>query len=582
MSEIRINGIAVSAGIKIGKALVSFDKSLEEKINEDLISEEEIENLLKYFEIVKAEALDDLNILVKETHEKLGSDKAAILEVQKELLNDPIINAEVHKRIIENRYNLERAIKDVIHKFVDQFLNMENEYFRDRASDIKDLGKRLLKIINGKKGILPLNMMGNSILVTDDITPSEAVQLNKGNILAFITKHGGRTSHSVFIARSLKIPAIVGLGDKIDKIEEGNTLIIDGDSGTIIINPETSTIEEFKAKIKDEEEPNILSSNNSLVVTKDGIQIQITANIANKEEALLAKESGIEGIGLLRTEFLFMNHQNPPSEEEQYLIYKEIASSMNDKPIIFRTFDIGGDKSIPFAKIPKEANPFLGYRGIRISLDNKDLLTTQLKAILRASIYGNFMIMFPMISTKQEVKQVNAILNDVKNELELNHVPFDNNIKIGIMIEVPSAAIMAEQLAKEIDFFSIGTNDLIQYTFAADRNNEKVSYLYDSFHPAFIQLLNTTLDGARKSNIPTKICGQMASNLVAIPLLVGLGFKEFSIELSSQYEVKELISKLNHQSCGKLADRILQLDSRDEIWSELMEFHNQLENAINH
>lgn len=414
-------------------------------------------------------------------------------------------------------------------------------------------------------------------MVADDLAPSDTVQLNKKYVQGFVTRVGGKTSHTAILSRSLGIPAVVGLGENIEQINDGDFLIIDGSTGTCIVNPDNQLTKEYEVKRKREEEElqELEKFTFKPAITTDGFRVEIAANIGTPAEAKPALEHGAEGIGLYRTEFLFMNETTMPSEEKQFAAYKQVVSTMGDKPVIIRTLDIGGDKELPYLSLPKEMNPFLGYRAIRLSLDQSELLVTQLRAILRASAYGKVKIMFPMISSLEEWRQAKHIFEEVKDQLAKEGVEFDPSVEVGIMVEVPSTAILADKFAKEVDFFSIGTNDLVQYTIAVDRMNEKIGYLYDHLHPAVIRLVKQVIEASHREGKWTGMCGGMAGDPLAAPLLIGLGLDEWSMVAGSIKKVKQVISQISRGECEKLLEEIQTLTTTSEVRKKLAEFQKE-------
>ena len=502
-----------------------------------------------------------------------------ILKAQQSFLNDPSFYPEIRKRIEQKSYSAEKAVQEVVDHFSALFAGMNDPYLKERSADLQDLGKRLLlNLSNNDRGIELSDIDEEVILAAEDLTPSDTVQLNKKFIQAFLTRIGGKTSHTAILARNFEIPAIVGVGEEFDKIENGDTLIIDGNTGVCILNPDQEIINEYQNKIKKEiEETELLNEfKKKSAITKDGYRIEIAANIGNPNEVNNALEKGAEGIGLYRTEFLFMNNSRMPTEEEQYEAYRTVVEAMKDKPVIIRTLDIGGDKELAYLPFSKELNPFLGYRAIRLTLDNEEIFITQLRAILRASACGKLKIMFPMVSNLDEWRSAKAITEKAKQQLKNDGIPYDEKIELGIMVEIPSAALLAEQFAQEVDFFSIGTNDLVQYTLAVDRMNEKVAYLYDYFHPAVLQLIKKTIDASHKAGKWTGMCGGMAGDPLAAPLLLGLGLDEWSMDAGSLSRVKQVITKLNYNSCKDLSIELIQLGTAEEIKARLLELNRKI------
>lgn len=577
MTETIVKGIGVSDGIRFGKALLYTPFSLQDESIEEFVSTEEVKNEINRLSLAKEKSLLELDDLIEQTKQSLGEEKAVILTGQQSFLADPVFYPEIEKLINNHLYSAEKAVKQVVDHFVSLFEGMANEYLRERSADIRDVGRRLLSHLQEKKDVQLSNLVKEEvILVADDLTPSDTVQLDKKFVLGFVTRVGGKTSHTAILSRSLGIAAVVGAGDGLASIQNGDFLIIDGSSGLCIINPNTQTTQEYKTNREKELEQHQFLQDFAFkpALTADGFQVEIAANIGTAMEAKPALANGAEGIGLYRTEFLFMNADRMPDEEEQYRAYKEVAEIMGDKPVIIRTLDIGGDKELPYLSLPKEMNPFLGYRAIRLCLDNRELFITQLRAILRASAYGKIKIMFPMISGLDEWKQAKAIYEEVRFDLKKEGIPFDEFLQLGIMVEIPSTALLADLFAKEVDFFSIGTNDLVQYSLAADRMNEKVAYLYDHFHPAVLRLIKGVIEASHKEGKWVGMCGGMAGDPLAAPLLIGFGLDEWSMDIGSVKKVKHVISRVDRQKCRNLVNELLQLDNAEKIRKRLEEIHS--------
>lgn len=472
------------------------------------------------------------------------------------------------EKVRSEKVNAEFALSEVTQQLVDIFSSMDSEYMRERAADFRDVSKRVLGLLSGKKSASLNDFEEAVVLFAHDLTPSDTAQLDRSKVAGFATNIGGRTSHSAIMARSMEIPAVVGLQDATSTVKNGDMIILDGSSGIILINPDSDTIatyQEKKVKFeKRQEEMKLYKDKPS--ITADGHEVELVSNIGNPQDALGARNNGAEGVGLYRTEFLYMGRDNFPSEEEQYNSYVAVCETLGtEKPVVIRTLDIGGDKELPYLPLPKEMNPFLGYRAIRLCLDRKDLFKTQLRAILRASAKGNIKLMYPMISTLSELREANAILAETQAELDAEGIAYNKEMEVGMMIEVPAAAIIADQLAKEVDFFSIGTNDLVQYTMAADRMNEQVSHLTQPFNPAVLRLIKMVIDAAHKEGKWAGMCGEMAGNLKAVPILLGLGLDEFSMSASSVLPVRVLLSRLNREEMRKLAEEALMLETAEEI-----------------
>jgi len=554
---------AASPGIAIGKALVYIEEELniEKNIIDNIV--EEKEKFHKAIEVTKHQ-LEDVR---KEALEKLGADKAAIFEAHSMVLQDPELITQVENKITDDKINAESATKDVIDGFIAIFESMDDEYMKERAADIRDVGTRILKNLMGIEIVNLANLSDEVILVAHDLTPSDTATMNKDKVLGFITNIGGRTSHTAIMARSLEVPAIVGLHDITSRIKNGDIIVFDGDEGIGYINPSEELLKEFQDKKKKFEENkrqlSLLKEKPS--ITLDGRRVEIAGNIGTPKDVDGVLENGGEGIGLYRTEFLYMNRNNMPTEEEQFEAYKEVLEKMQDKPVIIRTLDIGGDKELPYLDLPKEMNPFLGYRAIRICLDQPEIFRVQLRALLRASVYGNLKIMYPMISSVEEVRAANKILDEVKRELEAENIFYSKSFEVGIMIEIPAAAVIGDLLIKEVDFFSIGTNDLIQYTTAVDRMNEKISYLYQPFHPAILRMIKMVIDHAHNAGKWVGMCGEMAGDPKLAPVLLGLGLDEFSMSAGSILPARKVISQLSYEDMKDMATKALNLSTAEEV-----------------
>lgn len=577
MAELRIRGTGVSEGIRLGKVLLYKPLSNQDLPGRAVISEEEVNHELERLQLAKEKAYRELHELIERARVELGKDKAAILIAQQAFLNDPAFCPEMEKGIRQQKYAAEKAVTEVVERFAGLFEGMNDEYLRERASDVRDVGNRLVFCLQGKKGVQLAQIKEEVILVADDLAPSDTVQLNKKYIMGFVTRVGGKTSHTAILSRSLGIPAIVGIGEAIEQIHDGDFLIIDGSTGECIVNPGARLIKEYEEKRKIEEQAlrQLEEFTFKPAITTDGLRVEIAANIGTPAEAKPAVEQGAEGIGLFRTEFLFMSEARMPSEEKQFEAYKQVVITIENRPVIIRTLDIGGDKELPYLSLPKEMNPFLGYRAIRLSLDQRELLVAQLRAILRASAYGKVKIMFPMIASLEEWRQARAVLAEVMDRLTKEGVDFDPSVEVGIMVEVPSTAILADQFAKEVDFFSIGTNDLVQYTLAVDRMNEKVGYLYDHLHPAVIHLVKKVIEASHREGKWTGMCGGMAGDPLAAPLLIGLGLDEWSMVAGSIKKVKQVISLVSREECQKLLGEVLELGTTDDVRKRLEDFQKE-------
>ncbi|MGO5074280.1 phosphoenolpyruvate--protein phosphotransferase [Clostridium sporogenes] len=532
-------GIAASKGYAIGKIFIKEDINIEviEKSIDDTEKEKE------RFKSALSNTREQLERIKDKAQKEVGAEKAAVFDSHIMLLDDPEFAGAVEMNIESNKVNSEKALQEVIDMYSSIFASMEDEYMRERGADIKDVGKRIMLNIMGKSVNSMDDLDKDTIIVAQDLTPSDTAQLDKDKVIAFLTNIGGRTSHSAIMARTLEIPAIVGMKDITESVKNDDVVIVDGTEGVVIINPDKETIEKYeKSKesfLREKEELKKLI--NVETVTKGGKRVEVCGNIGKPQDVHQVLENGGEGVGLFRTEFLYMDRDNMPSEDEQFESYKYAVEKMEGKPVVIRTLDIGGDKKLPYLEMPEEMNPFLGYRAIRLCLDRKELFKVQLRALLRASAFGNLKIMFPMISSLSEFKAAKELLKECMNELKAEGKEFNENLETGIMVEIPAAAICADELAKHVDFFSIGTNDLIQYTLAADRMNEKISYLYDPMHPAVLRLIKMTIDAAHKEGKWCGMCGEMAGDENAIATLVEYGLDEYSMSASSILTAKKII-----------------------------------------
>ena len=558
-----LKGKGISSGIGLGKALLLKDEEIKpEKIQiEDVAAEKEV--FYKAIHEVEAET--------EELISKLSGTEKDIMQAYLTILQDPTLIEETLKIIEQEKCNSDYATEIGFNTIIEMFENIDDPYMAARSRDISDMKKKILAKLLGKEEINLSQLPSNSILVTQELTTSDTAKLDLKNVAGIITIVGGVNSHMAIMARTHEIPAILGTKEIIQKIEENDFIAINGETGEIFINPseeERKNLEKIKQNLKQEKEELEIYKNQTST-TKDGHHVELLANIGGVQDVEIVINNTAEGVGLFRSEFLYMDTDDFPTEKEQFEAYKKVATKIPNKKIVIRTLDIGGDKNLKYMKLPKEENPFLGYRAIRIFLDDTSLFKVQLRAILAASFYGNLAIMLPMISSQEELRAAKKIIEEVKQELKQKEIPFDENIKIGIMIEIPSAAIMAEELAKECDFFSIGTNDLIQYTVAVERGNEKIANLYTHYHPAVIRLIKSAIDGAHKNHILCGMCGEAATDPLFIPLLVGLGLDEFSMNATKILPTRKLIRNLNFHNCQKLAEKILKLSSTEDIKSEL-------------
>ncbi|MDS0527208.1 phosphoenolpyruvate--protein phosphotransferase [Clostridium sp. SHJSY1] len=532
-------GIAASKGYAIGKVFVQEHEEI-------VITDSKVTDVSGEQQKLK-KALDDAREQLEKIKAKaaveMGEEKAAVFEAHITLLDDPEFTGAMNLEIETNSINAMKAVDSVTNTFVMIFESMEDAYMRERAADIKDVSKRIISNLAGKGGDAFAITEENTVVVAHDLTPSDTAQLDRSKVIGFMTNIGGRTSHAAIMARTLEIPAVLGLGDITTSVKNGDIVILDGISGDVVINPSEEVIAEYKAKKEKftREQEELKKLIDVKTTTKSGKRVEVCGNIGKPEDVLGVLANGGDGVGLFRTEFLYMDRDNAPTEEEQYESYKFVLEKMEGKQVVIRTLDIGGDKTLPYLPLPEEMNPFLGYRAIRLCLDRKELFKVQLRALLRASVYGDLCVMFPMISGLEEFMQAKEVVEECKAELKLEGKTFSEEIQWGIMVEIPAAAVYADELAKHVDFFSIGTNDLIQYTLAADRMSEKVSYLYNPMHPAVLRLIKMTIDGAHKHGKWVGMCGEMAGDEAAIPTLVEYGLDEFSMSATSILTAKKII-----------------------------------------
>lgn len=566
----RLTGIGASEGVAIGKVLLFTEEEM-------IIPEVKDENSTIEAELTKLEdglkkSKTQLIAIREKVKEKMGEDKAAIFDGHIMLLEDEDLIMEVEDKIKGEGLPAAKALHDGINEYCEMISKLDDPYLRERAADLQDIGKRWVKNLLGIRIKDLSDLEPNTVVVTYDLTPSDTAQLDLENCVGFLTEVGGKTAHSAIMARSLELPAVVGIKGVLNGVKEGETVIMDGEEGELFLDPSPELIAEYVAKKEklaaEKEELKKLISEEA--ITTDGRKVDIWGNIGSPNDVDAVIASGATGIGLYRTEFLFMNSDHFPTEEEQYEAYKVVVQKMQGKPVTIRTMDIGGDKELPYLDLPKEMNPFLGYRAIRISLENKDMFKTQLKAILRASHYGQIKIMYPMISSVNEIRKANEILEECKNELDEIGQLFDRNIKVGIMVETPSTAIIAYKFAKEVDFFSIGTNDLTQYFLAVDRGNEMVSALYNSFNPAVLEAIQKVIDAAHNAGISVSMCGEFAGDKKATKLLLGMGLDSFSMSASSTLQVKKIIRSSSYAEAQKYRDIILQQDTPAEVLEKLL------------
>lgn len=561
----KLNGIAASDGIAISKAFLLVEPDLSFELGKNSDPEAEVTRLEDAISVSSTE----IEQIKAKAAESLSEEEAAVFDAHLSILLDPEMKNAFVDKIKEQSYDAQSAVRETADMFITMFKNMEdNPYMQERAADIKDVTDRVIAHLLGVQ-MPDLSTVDEEVVVLGyDLTPSDTAQLDKRYVKGFATDIGGRTSHSAIMSRSLEIPAVVGTKDVSKSVEAGDLVIIDGLEGDVIINPDEETVKAYEEKQADflAKKAEWAQLVNAESKTADGETFELVANIGTPKDLEGANDNGAEGIGLYRTEFLYMDSDQMPTEEEQFEAYKTVLEDMGERPVVVRTMDIGGDKNLPYLPLPEEMNPFLGYRAIRIGLHQPELLRTQLRALLRASVYGKLRIMFPMISNLAEFRQAKALVEEEKAKLVDDGVPVADDIQIGIMIEIPAAAVLADQFAKEVDFFSIGTNDLIQYTMAADRMNEHVSYLYQPYNPSVLRLIKSVIDASHKEGKWTGMCGEVAGDQTAVPLLVGMGLDEFSMSASSILKTRSLMSKLNKFEMESLVNKALtECTTSDEV-----------------
>jgi len=561
----KITGIAASNGIAIAKAfrLENPELIVEKTIINDCDAE------LSRFQLALDHSKSELEAIQEKTTQEISKDEAAIFNAHLLVLSDPELLGPITERIKTENVNAEFALQETSTMFIHLFESMDNEYMKERAADIRDVTKRLLSHLLGVSIQSPSMISEEVIIIAEDLTPSDTVQLNPKFVKGFVTDIGGRTSHSAILARTLEIPAVVGAKTVMSIINNHTIVIVDGIDGEIIVNPDHDTITYYEQKQAafERQKSEWASLVNEPSITLDGHQVELGANIGTPNDVSGVLQNGGEAIGLYRTEFLYMGRNQFPTEEEQVEAYASVLKQMNGKPTVVRTLDIGGDKELPYLQLPNEMNPFLGLRAIRLCLEMEDMFRTQLRALLRASVHGNLKIMFPMIATIEEFRQAKSLFIEEKSKLKNEGIPVNESIEVGIMVEIPSTAVMADIFAKEVDFFSIGTNDLIQYTMAADRMNERISYLYQPFNPAILRLIKSVIDAAHKEGKWTGMCGEMAGDEIAIPILLGLGLDEFSMSASTILKARSQIKKLSKVEMESHIETILSLSTSDEVES---------------
>ena len=567
-----LKGIAASDGIAAAKAymLVQPDLSFSEASIDNPESE------IKRLDDAVATSKTELEAIKAKAAENLGAEEAEVFEAHLTILADPELMGQIKEKITADKINAEAALKSVTDMFITMFESMtDNAYMQERASDIRDVTKRILSHLLGVTLPNPALINEEVVIIAHDLTPSDTAQLDRNFVKGFITDIGGRTSHSAIMSRTLEIPAVVGSGNATSEIKEGDLVIIDGINGDALVNPSEAELKEYEQKAADfaAQKAEWKQLKDAKTATADGKEVILGANIGTPKDVEGANDNGAEAVGLFRSEFLYMDAAELPGEEEQFKAYKEALEGMNGKQVVVRTMDIGGDKELPYLPLPEEENPFLGYRAVRICLERQDIFRTQLRALLRASAYGRLAIMFPMIATVKEFKDAKAIFEEEKANLISEGIKVSDDIEVGMMMEIPAAAMIADKLAKYADFFSIGTNDLIQYTMAADRGNERVSYLYQPYNPSILRLIKNIIDASHKEGKWTGMCGEMAGDQVAVPLLLGLGLDEFSMSATSILKTRSLMKKLDSVKMQELADKAVnECETTEEVEALVAEY----------
>jgi len=563
--SIVFKGIPAAPGIVIGEAYLLDSEEI--AVSKKRVKDSELSSEINRFKEALIKTKEQIVKIKDNISREMGAEHGEIFSAHLLVLEDTMIIEEVILRLKREKYSVEYIFLDVLKKYINAFSKMDDEYLRERISDINDVGKRILKNLMGVKTRSLGNLKRKVIVIAYDLSPSDTATMHKKNVIGFATDIGGRTSHTAIMAKSLEIPAVVGLEKVTKNISNGDILIVDGNHGLIIADPDDATLKRYKGQQKklQELEKGLSNLKDLVAETKDGRKVELSANIELPEEVPSVLYHGAEGIGLFRTEYFYMNRPDLPNEEEQYLAYKAVAQKVKPYSVVIRTLDLGGDKFLSQLEIPREMNPFLGWRAIRFCLARPDIFKIQLRAILRASAHGKLKVMYPMISGVEELKQANVILEEVKEELRKIGTSFDENMEVGAMIEIPSAALTSDILAKEVDFFSIGTNDLIQYALAVDRVNEKIAYLYEPVHPAVLRLIKNIIDSGHKENVWVGMCGEMAGEPPLALLLLGLGLDEFSVSPIVLPEIKRVIRSVTLTQAREIAEEALTLSTGRDI-----------------
>ncbi|HIQ75576.1 MAG TPA: phosphoenolpyruvate--protein phosphotransferase [Candidatus Cottocaccamicrobium excrementipullorum] len=564
-------GTGASAGIGIGNAVIVEEKEL--VIKRETINDPDQE--IQRFKGALEESMKQTEALAADLEKRVGEKEAEILKGHIMLLSDPMLVGEIQNNIQNEKVNAEFAIETVCTMYADMFASMGDELMQQRATDMRDIKTRMQKVLLGVESVDIASLPEGTVIVAKDLTPSMTAGINPANVSGIVTELGGRTSHSAILARALEIPAVVALSGILDNVSNGDALVLDGTEGTVLVNPEEPVLKEYQDKreafLKEKKELEQYIGKPS--VTKDGVKVEVVANIGKPEDVDKVLQYDGEGVGLFRTEFLFMDRDSMPTEEEQFEAYRKVAVAMDGKPVIIRTLDIGGDKEIPYMGLKKDENPFLGYRAVRFCLDRKDdVYRPQLRALLRASAYGNIKIMIPLVTCIEEYRQVKALVHEIMAELDKEGIAYNKNIDLGIMVETAAASLIADIFAKEVDFFSIGTNDLTQYTMSVDRGNDKVSYLYSTFNPAVLRSIKRIITCAREAGIMVGMCGEAASDPMMIPLLLAFGLNEFSMSPSAILRARKMITQYSTKELQEVADKAMSFATTAEVENYMREF----------
>ena len=564
-------GTGASSGIGLGTAVVVGEAEL--VIRKEVVGNPEAE--LERFKGALEQSLRETEILAEDLATRVGEKEAEILQGHMMLLSDPMLTGEIEAAIKNEAVNSEYAIETVCNTYADLFASMGDELMQQRATDMRDIKTRMQKVLLGIQSVDIASLPEGSILVAKDLTPSMTAGINPENVVGIVTELGGRTSHSAILARALEIPAVVAVNGLMEQVQKGDFVVLDGDAGEVYVNPSQEVKESYEKKrqVFLQEKKDLEQYIGKPSVTKDGVQVEIVANIGKPEDVDKVLQYDGEGVGLFRTEFLFMDRTAMPTEEEQFEAYKKVAAAMNGKPVIIRTLDIGGDKEIPYMGLEKDENPFLGYRAIRFCLDRKeDIYKPQLRALLRASAFGNIRIMVPLVTCIEEYREAKALVEELKKELDEKGIAYKKDIQVGIMVETAAASLIADLFAKEVDFFSIGTNDLTQYTMSVDRGNKKVSYLYSTFNPAVLRSIRHIIACAREQGIMVGMCGEAASDPMMIPLLLAFGLNEFSMSASAILRTRKLITGYDTRELQKVAEKAMSFATAGEVEQYMKEF----------